>query len=132
MTKQGWRGKYRHMRRSKRKADLALGQLARERDAVRHQRELLRESLQQLLVHVGMIAPWAGLGDLDAFNDGPLLCLAVADFIESCPDAKERLQKQYREVRFIDRNSHGRGCGYQRGYTCDCTLADMPLFALVT
>jgi hypothetical protein len=55
------------------------------------QREMLREYLQKVLVHVGMIEPWAGLGDLDAFNDGPLLCVASEDFIASTPDAKALL-----------------------------------------
>lgn len=62
-------------------------------DQARHQRDLLRESLQHLLVHVGMIESWAGLGDLDNTNDGALLMMATDDFIRATPNAKDLLMQ---------------------------------------
>ena len=57
------------------------------------QRELLREALRGLLIHVGMIADWAGQGDLDTTNEGAALMLATEDFMQSCPLAKELLHQ---------------------------------------
>lgn len=48
MTKQGWRGKYRHMRRSKRKADLAIALVVEQRDLVRREVNALRWTLFDL------------------------------------------------------------------------------------
>lgn len=44
------------------------------------QRELLRKALQMVLVHDGCILPYAGLGDLDATNDGALLVMVAEDY----------------------------------------------------
>lgn len=35
-----------------------------------------------------------------------------------------------RQVAPFGKQSHGRGCGVQGGYPCDCTLRDTPLYTL--
>jgi hypothetical protein len=62
----------------------------RERVAkLENQREQLRQALRSVLIAHSVIAPWAGDGDLDATNDGPLLLMVAEQFANAAPTSPD-------------------------------------------